>query len=252
MDEQMSLFDIAVSNSNEGSEDSSALSLATSKVSCCSRYRQCSDAGHCLIVGADIADDCRYRLKLEAGEVFYGRRAKYFSQPDFDYCFRQFEDMCDAERETFLSCLYHFCDLCFSTCFTGRSAELESLAARGLIKLYPFPAEMVRRMNIYKGMYPLLNEIGAMDEWLAWKKETKAESSGDCTRPDLCAEFLLENYLSELEAHFGGLCAVDLTPDMRLRFADEFYAEHGAPMRTQLHDLPDPLLADIRFKRGGR
>lgn len=251
MDEQISLFDIIASDNSEGSEDSSVLSLATSKVSCCSRYRQCSDAGRCLIAGTDIADDCRYRLKLEAGEVFYGRRAKYFSQPDFDYCLRQFEGMCEAERETFLSCLYHFCDLCFSTCFVFRSLELEALAARGLIKLHPAPAEMVRRMNIYKGMYTLLGEIGAKDEWLEWEKAAKAEGGGECTRPDLCAEFLLRNYRTEVKEYLSDYCSIDITSTMRLKFADEFYNEYGAPMRAQLHDLPDPLLADIRFKRGG-
>lgn len=248
MDEQISIFDIM----DNAADETSGIAAAVRKVSCCSKVRQCSELGRCVIAGADISKDCRYQLRLEAGDIFFGRRSKYFSQPDFDHRCAQFDSMDDVERETFLSCLYHFCDLCFSTCFAGRSAELESLAARGLIKLYPFPAEMVRRMHIFKGMYPLLGEIGAMDEWLAWGKEAKAESSGKCTRPDLCAEFLLENYLSELEAHFAGFCVVDLPPDMRLRFADEFYAEHGAPMRAHLHDLPDPLLADVRFKRGGR
>lgn len=251
MGEQISLFDIISPEGGEDSENSSILSLATSKVSCCSRYRQCSDAGRCLIAGTDISDDCRYRLKLEAGEIFYGRRAKYFSQPDFDYCLGQFEAMSEAEREAFLSCLYHFCDLCFSTCFTSRSAALEALAARGLIKLYPFPLEMVRRMNIYKGMYPLLGKIGAKGEWLEWEKTVKAEGGGECGRAELCADFLLENYRAEVEMYLSNYCAIDITSTMRLKFADEFYAEYGASMRAQLHDLPDPLLADIRFKRGG-
>ena len=149
-----------------------------------------------------------------------------------------------------MSCLYHFCDLCFSVCFTRRAPALEALAARGLIKLYPFPAEMVRRMNLYKGMYTLRDEIGAKDEWTEWRKAAEAENSG-CTRAELCAEFLLENYRAEVEAYFADLGVIDLTPDMRLRFADEFYAEYGAPMRAQLHDLPDPLHADVRFKQGG-
>ncbi len=247
MDEQISIFDIM----DNAADEAGGVAVAVRKVSCCSKVRQCSERGRCVIAGSDISKDCRYQLRLEAGDIFYGRRSKYFSQPDFDHCVAQFELMGPAERETFLSCLYHFCDLCFSTCFTGRSAELETLAARGLIKLYPFPAEMVRRMNIYKGMYPLLREIGAMDEWKEWRKSVEAEGS-ECTRAELCAEFLLENYPAEVEAYFADLGVIDLTPDMRLKFADEFYTEYGAPMRVQLHGLPDPLLADQRFRHGGR
>lgn len=251
MSEQLSLFDMPdgiVDNANDAG--GSAVDTGYSKISCCSRYRQCSELGRCLIAGTDIANDCRYRLKLEAGEVFFGKRAKYFSQADYDRCCEQFEQMSESERIVFLDCLYHFCDRCFSVCFARRSAELESLAERKLIFLYPFSTEMVYRMDIYKGMYPLLQKIDAMGKWREWEKVVKVERGGGLARPTLCAEFLLKKYPSELEAYFADLCAIDITPDARLRFADEFYSDYGAPRKAQLHDLPDPLLSDMRFKRG--
>lgn len=39
--------------------------------SCCSRYKQCSDTGHCVNPYKDIAIDCYYRINLKHGKVFY-------------------------------------------------------------------------------------------------------------------------------------------------------------------------------------
>lgn len=46
---------------------------------CCSRYRDCSDAGCCLIPERNYSIHCTYRKKLEDGVVFYGKMGSDFS-----------------------------------------------------------------------------------------------------------------------------------------------------------------------------
>lgn len=39
--------------------------------SCCSRYQECSDVGHCVNPYPDIAIECRYKINLKHGRNFY-------------------------------------------------------------------------------------------------------------------------------------------------------------------------------------
>lgn len=42
---------------------------------CCSRYVECSDAGHCVHPNAFRAQGCMYKKNLDAGRIFYGVNA---------------------------------------------------------------------------------------------------------------------------------------------------------------------------------
>lgn len=173
--DQINIFDYLnndrVINHDSCLEVEDSESLARSKISCCSRYRQCSDSGKCLVIGTDIARSCRYRVKLESGDVFFGKRTKYFSKKDFDYCCGQVQLMDDEEREVFYSCLYHFCDRCYSTCYTYKTKEIMSLAKRELIRVYPFPIEMVRLLSKRRALVDCLKKNGAFEEYNAYEKK---------------------------------------------------------------------------------
>jgi len=55
--------------------------------SCCSRYRECSDARQCLIADQEHSGGCKYRVNLEAGNIFYGKNAVGFSLDEYhSYC----------------------------------------------------------------------------------------------------------------------------------------------------------------------
>ncbi|MCT4564989.1 MAG: hypothetical protein N4A68_11855 [Maledivibacter sp.] len=43
-------------------------------ISCCSRYKKCSDEGFCVNSDSDLSDNCGYRRKLEQGFNFYSDR----------------------------------------------------------------------------------------------------------------------------------------------------------------------------------
>jgi len=40
---------------------------------CCSRFEQCSDELKCINPDSTLARGCMYKLKLEAGVIFYGK-----------------------------------------------------------------------------------------------------------------------------------------------------------------------------------
>lgn len=41
---------------------------------CCSRYAECSDAGHCVHPNPLYSQACRYRKNLDAGRIFFGKK----------------------------------------------------------------------------------------------------------------------------------------------------------------------------------
>lgn len=44
---------------------------------CCSRYEECSNAGHCIHTNTMFAMQCTYRRKLHAGLIYYGKNAMF-------------------------------------------------------------------------------------------------------------------------------------------------------------------------------
>ena len=48
--------------------------LMTNGFDCCSRYLQCSEAGHCIHPDLMTAGQCTYRRKLRLGQIFYGSK----------------------------------------------------------------------------------------------------------------------------------------------------------------------------------
>lgn len=51
------------------------MSFSGEAFSCCSRYKQCSDAKKCVSPFKDFYKYCRYRRNIEQGKIFYGKNS---------------------------------------------------------------------------------------------------------------------------------------------------------------------------------
>lgn len=67
---------------------------------CCSLYRECSAAGHCIQTEA-YYKQCAYRKNLEQGNIFYSKNASDFSQQKYDYIVDFRRSLGEQERSTF-------------------------------------------------------------------------------------------------------------------------------------------------------
>ena len=74
---------------------------------CCSQYRECSMAGHCLKPD-DYSRMCAYRKNLESGNVFYSKKSIYFSQEKYDYISEYHHSLNESEKRVFESLIIHF------------------------------------------------------------------------------------------------------------------------------------------------
>lgn len=74
---------------------------------CCSQYRECSMAGHCLKPD-DYSKMCAYRKNLESGNVFYSKKSSYFSQEKYDYISEYHHSLSESERKVFESLIIYF------------------------------------------------------------------------------------------------------------------------------------------------
>lgn len=84
MDQQISVFDVAVSDSTA----TKPIINDPDAFGCCSRYRQCSDEKRCVISDYTHSAHCAYRKNLENGRIFYGKNADGFSLNAY-YAYRQ-------------------------------------------------------------------------------------------------------------------------------------------------------------------
>lgn len=69
---------------------------------CCSRYLECSEAGHCLHPDQAAAKSCLYRKNLESGQCFYGKNANGFSLDVYQELEETVSSLSETELETFL------------------------------------------------------------------------------------------------------------------------------------------------------
>ncbi len=76
---QLELQDVASEKSQ-----TSELVLETGILGCCSKFRDCSIAGHCLQTD-EYYKQCGYRKNLERGNIFYTEKSHNFSRERYDY-----------------------------------------------------------------------------------------------------------------------------------------------------------------------
>lgn len=80
---------------SEGSQE------ASSAFGCCSKYRECSDVGKCLIAHQEYSNSCQYRNNLEKGNIFYGKSANGFSQEEYETLLQQVQKLSTEAKEIF-------------------------------------------------------------------------------------------------------------------------------------------------------
>lgn len=115
------------------------------QLGCCSLFRDCSRAGHCLQKD-DYFKQCGYRKNLEKGKVFYTEKANGFSQERYDYIENFRNSLNEDEQSAFDEVVIYFektkhgCDNCF--CLSSKSIEdivtkcevFESLPTKELVR----------------------------------------------------------------------------------------------------------------------
>lgn len=82
--------------------------LAGESFGCCSRYRDCSDTGTCLIPKLDYSANCSYRRSLESGHVFYGKKSELFERDKYQHFVSRYTGLSDSETGILREILYYF------------------------------------------------------------------------------------------------------------------------------------------------
>ena len=117
--------------------------LCSDKFDCCHRYRECSDARCCI-----RADDpkCAYKKHLEAGNVFYGKNAKWFSADAYEEVCAKVRLLSDEDKNEFLRFLFYF----FHTKYLAETVtcelneSLNRLTACGLLQFVSQSSSLLR------------------------------------------------------------------------------------------------------------
>ncbi|WP_298029336.1 hypothetical protein [uncultured Dysosmobacter sp.] len=131
MNGQISVFD-SVSPAGGSAADSESFG-------CCHRFRQCSDAGRCLIPDLDYSSACSYRKNLEKGLIFYGKNAAGFSLSEYrDFCSRVDQLPVEVHIE-YCRIMVHFwfTEFAASSVLWDNSPALQSLCEAGFCKASP-------------------------------------------------------------------------------------------------------------------
>lgn len=105
---------------------------------CCSRYRECSDAGTCLIPDRDYSKDCIYRKRLSEGRCFYSKNAEGFDRNRYARLRKQVNALHPAAHAVLDELIIRFCDLNRGTqSQIIRSADVLLISDLGLFDFRP-------------------------------------------------------------------------------------------------------------------
>lgn len=105
---------------------------------CCSRYRECSDSGQCLIVDREYSAYCSYRKQLEGGRVFYGKNATGFDPNRYAEILQRAKSLPTAIRKIFDRIVIDLCEYNRGACrCIVRNEHIARLASVGLFEFHP-------------------------------------------------------------------------------------------------------------------
>lgn len=157
METQIDLFDISLSApitpnpAPQPSNDPDAFG-------CCSRYRACSSAHHCLIPDLDYSVHCSYRKNLEAGRTFYGKSADGFSMAEYTEFKRRVNMLSSSARSTLDNILINLCEYNRGVRRTiVRKSCISDLQALGLFHFQPLQSAFPRLCS-YQVLKPAVSE----------------------------------------------------------------------------------------------
>lgn len=120
---------------------------ASDAFGCCSRYRQCSDVGKCLIPEENYSVNCLYRKSLESGIIFYGKNSKNFDPLVYDRFVSAYQALSVFDQEALCSVLtYFFVEKANTTRELFYDCpELFALADSGFFELHTQPRAILEK-----------------------------------------------------------------------------------------------------------
>lgn len=95
-------FDTIYNNANDSDGNSDVFG-------CCSRYRECSASGKCIHADEKWAQGCQYKINLEAGRIFYGKKAETFDQEKYDSLVSYYNGISETEKQVFEEIIFCIC-----------------------------------------------------------------------------------------------------------------------------------------------
>ena len=115
----------------------SSISTVRGTVACCGFYTKCSDVGHCICDSEEISSICIYKKSLDAGHIYYGKKADDFDMSAYWALVNQISGL----PESTYTLLCQIADYCFRRCYlvsdfmVFEAPEYEQLKALGIISI---------------------------------------------------------------------------------------------------------------------
>jgi hypothetical protein len=153
---------------------------AAEKFACCSRYRQCSEAGHCVNKIEGLAENCSYNENLKSGKIFYSKKANYFDENVYGEIAAKYQGFSSVARREFDRYLYYFYKQKYLArwlvCY--KDPAQKEIFESGLIKEWPGFSYLVGfvKVSVLKDMYSYLDE--AYEKWFQTEKSRRGGTLG--------------------------------------------------------------------------
>lgn len=144
-------------------------------ISCCSRYRQCSDERKCVIPETDYAPKCIYRKNLEKGIIYYGKNAHNFSNEIYKQFLSTYDLFDESLKNEFHNIIEYFCHKkrCIQSELWYHSPFLQQLADLGLIVLSSCGEKELGLYNI-RFLEKSITDSTLKEQWKKLKAEHQA------------------------------------------------------------------------------
>lgn len=144
-DDQVTLFDFLPTENADPSPTASisaaeliAMGNAKDTFGCCSHYRECSEAGHCVIPDRDYSINCTYRRNLERGQIFYGKNSIFLDEAKYKIYLDRINALSPEAKKAFDDLILVFAEYNRATSmFVVRNQYIDELAAVGLFDFRP-------------------------------------------------------------------------------------------------------------------
>lgn len=204
---------------------------------CCSRYRACSDAGRCIIADQSYYANCSYRKNLEAGRIFYGKRADGFSAAEYKEIQDRVNDLPSAARSALDALLVEFCEYSrgVQRCIV-RNDQLDVLSGVGLFDFLPLGSA-----------FPSLCGYRELKAYASLNGRFVSEFAAACTQRDLERRpYLLAKEQAKAEGNTKEVDRLDVFLKKELPGSDtaDFLCRW---LNTSATGLRDELAAPYRF-----
>lgn len=215
---------------------------------CCSRYRQCSDAGKCLIPEKSYSVNCLYRKSLENGKIFYGKKSINYDPIVYDRFVEAYQELSISEKDVLHSVLhFFFVEKAYTSCELFRDKpEFFILENAGFFKLQIRAHAIVEKCTFDALKESCGNNLTAAAEWSRTLCRTPEEiekwnrrRSPKIHKEEL-AKWILLNCPSAVSSLCEGFHYIVLSSDTRQElmefFRDYLYCENYKSNFEQIND----------------